>query len=46
MNKEGKLIYNSNDEDKINVRKHRTINFVNSDKRRNYLVPGPNYHST
>ena len=29
-----------------NVRKHRDILLVTTDKRRNYLVPDPNYHLT
>ena len=29
-----------------NIWKHRTINFVNNDSRRNYLVPEPSYYST
>ena len=29
-----------------NVGKHRDIKLVTAEKRRNYLVPGPNYHST
>ena len=29
-----------------NVRKHRVIKLVTTDKRTNYLVPEPNYHST
>ena len=28
-----------------NVRKHRDINLVTTDKRRNQLVPEPNYHA-
>ena len=28
-----------------NVRKHRDINLVTTDKRRNYLVSEPNYHT-
>ena len=28
-----------------NVRKHRDIKLVTTEKRRNYLVPEPNYHS-
>ena len=29
-----------------NVRKHRDIKLVTTDKRRNQLVPEPNYHTT
>ena len=29
-----------------NVRKHRDIDLVTKDKRRNQLVPEPNYHTT
>ena len=29
-----------------NVRKHRDIKFVTADKRRNYLLSEPNYHTT
>ena len=29
-----------------NVRKHRDIKFVTTEKRRNYLVSEPNYHTT
>ena len=29
-----------------NVRKHRDINVVTTEKRRNYLVLEPNYHTT
>ena len=29
-----------------NVRKHRNINLVTTDKRRNQLVSEPNYHTT
>ena len=29
-----------------NVRKHRDIMFVTADKRRNYLLSEPNYHTT
>ena len=29
-----------------NVRKHRNIKLVTTDKRRNQLVSGPNYHTT
>ena len=29
-----------------NVRKHRDIKFVITDKRRNHLVSEPNYHTT
>ena len=29
-----------------NVRKHRDIKLVTTDKRRNYLVSEPNYHTT
>ena len=29
-----------------NVRKHRDIKLVTTDKRRNQLVSGPNYHTT
>ena len=29
-----------------NVRKHRDITLVATDKRRNYLVSEPNYHTT
>ena len=29
-----------------NVRKHRNIKLVTTDKRRNQLVPEPNYHTT
>ena len=29
-----------------NVRKHRDIKLVTTDKRRNKLVPEPNYHAT
>ena len=29
-----------------NVRKHRDIKIVTTDKRRNQLVPEPNYHTT
>ena len=29
-----------------NVRRHRDIKLVTTDKRRNYLVPEPNYHTT
>ena len=28
-----------------NVRKHRNINLVATEKRRNYLVSEPNYHT-
>ena len=28
-----------------NIRKHRDIKLVTTDKRRNYLVSGPNYHT-
>ena len=28
-----------------NVKKHRDIKLVTTDKRRNRLVPGPNYHT-
>ena len=28
------------------VRKHRDIKFVTADKRRNYLLSEPNYHTT
>ena len=29
-----------------NVRKHRDIKLVTTERRRNYLVPKPNYHNT
>ena len=29
-----------------NVRKHRNIKFVKTERRRNYLVSEPNYHTT
>ena len=29
-----------------NVRKHRDIKLVTTERKRNYLVPGPNYHTT
>ena len=29
-----------------NVRKHRNIQLVTTEKRRNYLVSEPNYHNT
>ena len=29
-----------------NVRKHRDIKLVTTDKRRNQLLSGPNYHTT
>ena len=29
-----------------NVRKHRDIKLVTTDKKRNYLVSQPNYHTT
>ena len=29
-----------------NVRKHRDIKLVTTERRRNYLVSGPNYHTT
>ena len=29
-----------------NVRKHRDIKLVTTKRRRNYLVPEPNYHTT
>ena len=29
-----------------NERKHRIIKLVNNDKKRNKLVPEPNYHTT
>ena len=29
-----------------NVREHRNINFVTAERRRNYLVSEPNYHTT
>ena len=29
-----------------NVRKHRNVNFVTTEKRRNYLMSEPNYHAT
>ena len=29
-----------------NVRKHRDIKLVTTEKLRNYLVPKPNYHTT
>ena len=29
-----------------NVRKHRDIKLVTSERRRNYLVSVPNYHTT
>ena len=29
-----------------NVKKHRDIKLVTTEKRRNYLVSQPNYHST
>ena len=29
-----------------NVRKHRDINLVTTEKRKNYLVSEPNYHTT
>ena len=29
-----------------NVRKHRDIKLVTTERRRNYLVPEPNYHTT
>ena len=29
-----------------NVRKHRDIKLVTTEKLRNYLVPEPNYHTT
>ena len=28
-----------------NVRKHRDIKLVTTERRRNYLVPKPNYHN-
>ena len=31
---------------KENVRKHRDIKLVTSERRRNYLVSEPNYHTT
>ena len=29
-----------------NVKKHRYIKIVTTERRRNYLVPEPNYHKT
>ena len=29
-----------------NVRKHRDIKLAITERRRKYLVPGPNYHTT
>ena len=29
-----------------NVRKHRDIKFETTERRRNYLVPEPNFHTT
>ena len=29
-----------------NLRKHNYIKLVTTEKRRNYLVPEPNYHAT
>ena len=29
-----------------NVRKYRNIKLVTSDRKRNYLLPEPNYHTT
>ena len=29
-----------------NARKHRDIKLITTEKRRNYLVSGPNYHTT
>ena len=29
-----------------NVRKHRDVKLVTTEKRRNYLVPEPSYHAT
>ena len=29
-----------------NVRKHRDIKLITTEKRRNYLVSEPNYHTT
>ena len=29
-----------------NVRKHRDIKLVTTERRRNYLLPQPNYHAT
>ena len=29
-----------------NVRKHRNIKFVTTERRRNYLVSEPSYHTT
>ena len=29
-----------------NVKKHRNIKFITTDRRRNYLVSEPNYHTT
>ena len=29
-----------------NLRKHRNIKFVAAERRRNYLVSEPNYHTT
>ena len=29
-----------------NVRKHRDFKLVTTERRRNYLVPEPNYHTT
>ena len=29
-----------------NVRKHRDIKFITTERKRNYLVSEPNYHTT
>ena len=29
-----------------NVRRHRDIKLVTTERRRNYLISGPNYHTT
>ena len=29
-----------------NVRKHRDIKLITTEKRRNYLLSGPNFHTT
>ena len=34
------------EETKENVRKHRNIRLATTERRRNYLVSGPNYHTT
>ena len=40
-----KLMNNSVSGKTMNVRKHRDIKLVTTDKRRNLLVPEPNYHA-